>query len=244
MIFAFTSELEVELNNIDKMFQQGLQAWWEDLTSLLERLQSDTSLQIMPAVVVLAYKYLDSDEKLSVSMASLFKTLYFANLVHNQVKDEEEGQLYNQDLQFSILIGDYIFGRVLKLLLEVGAVQVLDSLALMMCRINEGLVLEHKLGEPPAEVMERGNASIYATAFLTAARLKGLGPEAINLYEQLGHNVGMALELLIAGMSTQAQHYIERSAQLIVKFKAATGFTHGCLDKFLQELSGNRLSVN
>lgn len=244
MNFAFTRELEVELNNIDIMFQKSLQPWWEDLTSLRERLQGDITLQLMPAVVVLAYQYLDSDEKLSISMASLFKIIYFANLVHNQVKDEEEGQLNNQDLQFTILIGDYIFGRVLKLLLEVGAVQVLDSLALMICQINEGLVIEHKLGEKQPEILKSGTASIYATAFLTAARLKGLTQEAIKLYEQLGFTIGMALELLVAGMSTQAQRYIEQSADVIAEFKVAAGFTNGGLDKLLQDLRQEPASVN
>ena len=233
---AFTRELEAELINIDINFQQSLQPWWEDLNFLRARLQGDTTLQLMPAVVLLAYQHLDLDEKLSISMASLFKTLYFANLIHNQVKDEEEGQLNNQDLQFTILIGDYIFGRVLKLLLEIGAVQVLDSLALMICQINEGLVIEHKLGEKQPEILKSGTASIYATAFLTAARLKGLTHEAIELYEQLGFTIGMALELLVAGMSTQAQRYIEKSADVIAKFKVATGITNGRLDKFLQDL--------
>ena len=237
MNFAFARKLEVELNEIDLMYQKSLQSWWEDLAYLRERLQGEKSLQLMPAVVMLAYKYLDSDHTLSIDMASLFKTLYLANLIHKQVKDEEEGQLNNQDLQFTILIGDYIFGRVLKLLLEIGAVQVLDNLAALICQVSEGLVMEHKSGENQLGIFKRGNVSFYATGFLSAARLKGLDHESIELYEQLGFNVGLAMELLITGNLAQAKLYIEKGTNVLAAFQVKAGFANGCLDKFLQDLA-------
>lgn len=238
MNFAFARKLEVELNEIDLTHQKSLQIWWEDLASLRERLQDDKRLQLMPAVVMLAYKFLDSDHTLSIDMASLFKTLYLANLIHKQVKDEEEGQLNNQDLQFTILIGDYIFGRVLKLLLEVGAVQVLDNLAELICQISEGLVIEHKLKENQPEILKKGNVSFYATGFLSAARLMDLDHEAIELYKQLGFNIGLAMELLINGNFAKAKLYIEKSTDMLTVFQSKTGFANGCLDKFLQDLAG------
>jgi hypothetical protein len=238
MNFAFTRELEVEINEIDLMYQKSLQIWWEDLASLRGRLQDDKSLRLMPAVVMLAYKYLDLDHTTSIDMASLFKTLYLANLIHKQVKDEEEGQLNNQDLQFTILIGDYIFGRVLKLLLEIGAVQVLDNLAALMCQISEGLVMEYKLKQNQLEVSKSGNVSFYAIGFLSAARLKGLNDESIELYEQLGFNIGLTMELLIIGNVAQAKLYIEKSVDVLAAFQAKAGFANGCLDKLLQDLAG------
>ncbi len=237
MNFAFTRSLAEEIREVDAMCQESLQIWWDDLAGLRECLQNDRSFQLMPAVVVLAYKYLDSDRRLTVDMAGLFKTLYFADLIHNQVMDEEEGQLNDQNLQFTILIGDYIFGRVLKLLLKIGAVQVLDNLALMICRINEGLVMQYKLGAEQLEVIKRGNAAIYETAFVTAARLKMLDQEATRLYGRLGFNIGVALESLIAGNTDQALPYIETSAELLAQFKNAQGFQDNCLQDLLQELT-------
>lgn len=237
MNFAFTSVWAEEIKEVDTIYQQSLQIWWDELYSLRERLHEDRSLQLMPAVVVLAYKYLDSDHRLSIDMAGLFKTLYFANLIHNQIKDEEEGQINDQQLQFTILIGDYIFGRVLKLLLKIGAVQVLDNLAWMMCRINEGLVMQYQLAAEKLEVIKRGNAVIYETAFLTAARLKMLDHKAIELYGQLGFNIGMAMELLITGNTFQVLPYIETSFALLNKFNNSQGFKNNCLYDLLQEMA-------
>jgi geranylgeranyl pyrophosphate synthase len=244
MIFALTSSLAEELTEIDSVCRESLQIWWDDLASLRENLQNDKSFQFMPAVVVLAYKYLDSDHRLTVNMAGLFKTLYFANLIHNQVMDEEEGQLNDQKLQFTILIGDYIFGRVLKLLLKIGAVQVLDNLAFMICRINEGLVMEYKLGAEQLEVIKKGNAAIYEAAFLTAARLKMLDQDAIQLYGRLGLNIGMAVELMIAENTDQALTYIGTSFELLNQFKNAYGFKGNYLQDLLQEMSNQIRDLN
>ncbi len=244
MNFAFTRFLAEELKEVDAMCQESLQIWWDDLASLRECLQNDRSFQLMPAVVVLAYKYLDSDHKLTVDMAGLFKTLYFADLIHNQVMDEEEGQLNDQRLQFTILIGDYIFGRVLKLLLRIGAVQVLDDLALMICRINEGLVMQYKLDAKQLDVIERGNAAIYETAFVTAARLKMLDQEAIKLYGRLGFNIGVAIELLIAENTDQALPYIETSSELLAQFKNMQRFQDNCLQDLLQDLANEIKGLN
>jgi len=244
MNFAFTRFLVEEIKEVDAMCQESLRIWWDDLAALRECLQNDRSFQLMPAVVVLAYKYLDSDHKLTVDMAGLFKTLYFANLIHNQVMDEEEGQVNDQRLQFTILIGDYIFGRVLKLLLKIDAVQILDNLALMMCRINEGLVMQYKLGAEQLDVIKSGNAAIYETAFLTAARLKMLDQEAIELYGRLGFNIGVAIELLIAENTDQALPYIEKSSELLVQFKRMNGFQDSCLQDLLQDLFNESKDLN
>ncbi|HPF21170.1 MAG TPA: hypothetical protein PLC88_07495 [Syntrophomonas sp.] len=236
----FARLLSAEMQQVEVLYQEGLQIWWDDLTALRECLQDDKSLQLIPAVVVLAYKQLDLDEKLTMEMASLFKTLYFANLIHHQVKDEEEGQIYDQALQFTILIGDYIFGRILKLLLDIGAVEVLDNLAGMICSINEGMVMQHKLGAAPMDIIKRGNAVIYETAFMTAGRLKALDEDALALYRRLGLEVGMAMELLNAGADLEARPFLEKSLALLKQFNHAYGMNHLVLQKWLQDMVGER----
>ncbi len=236
MNFAFSRELELEMYAIEDRFQKSLQPWWDDLGDLLGSLQSDRSFEIIPAVTVLAYKYLDMDNELRLAMANLFKTLYFANRIHTLVRDSEEGQLHNQDMQFTILIGDYIFGRVLKLLLEAGADQLLDDFADMISQINEGSVIKHKLNENMQEVLRQTSAPFYATAFVTAAKMKGLNGVELKLYEELGFNLGMALELIMSGHRREALSYIEQTHASMNRFKALTGNLNTSLDKLVQEL--------
>lgn len=236
MNFAFTRELEVEIYDMEKMFKQSLQPWWGDISFLLARLQGDLSFQIMPSVAILAYRFLDMDRRITISMANIFKTIYFASKIHIMIKDSEEGQTQNQELQFTILIGDYIFGRVLKLLLEARADQLLDEFACMISQINEGLVIKYKLDASLQEVICKSSTPLYVTAFASAAKLKGLAPAAIEMYEKIGLNLGMALELTIAGDTMGAMDYLNQTYAAISDFKAATGEGNTNLDKLLQEL--------
>lgn len=242
MNFTFTRELEVEINDMERKFKQSLQPWWGDMSYLLGGLQGDLSFKLMPSVAVLAYQYLDMNRELTVSMANIFKTIYFAAKIHIMVKDNEEGQLQNQELQFTILIGDYIFGRVLKLLLEARADQLLDQFANMISQINEGLIIKYKLDTSLREVLCKSSAPLYTTAFASAAKLKGLTSEGVKMYEQIGLNLGMALELSIAGATIEAMDYLDQTYAAIESFRAATGEGNSSLDKLLQELQ-NILSV-
>ncbi len=108
--------------------------------------------------------------------------------------DDEEGQVYDQNMQFSILIGDYIFGCILKMLVEIGADHLLDVFSNTIGQMNEGMVMKHKLQTAPEQVVAKTRASLYQAAFLTAARLKDIAPDAVMWYARLGFHVGMALE--------------------------------------------------
>lgn len=243
MNFAFTRELEVEINEMDKLFKRSLQPWWGNMSFLTARLQGDLSFQLMPQVAVLAYKFLDMDRETTISMANMFKTVYFASKIHIMIKDSEEGQIQNQELQFTILIGDYIFGRVLKLLLEAGADQLLDDFSQMMSQINEGLVIKYKLNGRLQDVLLKSSVPLYAAAFKTAAKLKGLNQREIKMAEQIGQNLGMALELVIAGEGAEALAYLDRTDAALRDFNALTGKGNTSLDKLLQELH-NMLTIS
>lgn len=236
MSFAFTRELEVEMSDIENKFRESLKPWWAQLANLHNKLQADQSFQLIPAVVLMAYKYLDMERDVRVAMGNLFKTLYFANRIHSMVSDNEEGQIHNQEMQFTILIGDYIFGRVLKLLLEAGADQVLDDFAHMISLINEGQVIKHKLDKSPREVLQKTSAPFYSTAFLTAAKLKGLEPTQAMLYAEVGFNLGMTLELSLIGQKMEALDYLNNTHSLIDKFQIAALDNNFELDKLVQEM--------
>jgi geranylgeranyl pyrophosphate synthase len=216
MEFIFTREMQADLMEVDNSFEKSLLPWWEDISVYVPKAQEELSFQVLPALVINAYGYLGLERELAIQMANIFKTIYFASKIHVLIGDDQEGQPHNQDLQFSILIGDYIFGRVLKLLLETHTDQLLHMFGSMICQINEGLIVKYKLEASLEEVLVQTRAPFYHYAFLSAAKMAGMAPIHAEIYGQIGQNVGMALELLfIEGEKSQECVYLDRAEQLL-----------------------------
>lgn len=189
-------ELRAELIEVDQVFKEKLLPCWGEINRYIKILEDDPTWHQLPPLIYMAYKSLGLDRKISVSMTNIFKTIYLANSIHSLIKDDEEGQKHDQELQFSILIGDYIFGRMLKLLVEAGADNLVGHFAIMMAEINEGQIMKWKLGVGQREVLRKTHGSIYATAFETAGCLSGMSDIFLGNYRQLGLNLGMAMELI------------------------------------------------
>jgi len=198
---SFIRELDNEVSEIDLRFRQGLLPWWDDLLPYVDGLREDFTWNALPPLVLAAYGSAGLSRQVALAMANVFKTLHLANYIYCLAKDEEEGQGHDQELQFSILIADYLFGHVLKQLVLAETAHLLKYFSDMVADINEGLVWQHKMGLSAQEVLIKTRAPLYTTAFLTAAELAGMDDENKLLYAKLGFNYGMALELL------QDHHY-------------------------------------
>lgn len=236
MKYIFSRDMHLDLWSVDRMFQYGLGSWWDELITYINEMEGDPTFNVLPAATIIAYRNLGLEKELSVAMANIFKTLYFASCIHATVKDSEEGQEHNQKLQFTILIGDYIFGRILKLLLEAEAGSLLDDFSQLMCEISEGMMLEFKTDSAVDFVLQKTRGSLYSTAFLTAARMARLDKEQVRDYEEIGYHLGLALELMYKQENTLSEQYRMETETLIEEFGLHCSDTAYILEPFVREL--------
>ncbi|MEN6459885.1 MAG: hypothetical protein ABFC94_00750 [Syntrophomonas sp.] len=220
MKFLFTSEINADLLNVDKLFEQSLLPWWDEISVYNNRMKDDFTWQVLPAVVLHVYKYFGLNCQIAIAMANIFKTIYFSNGIHILVKDDKEGQKPGKEMQFAILIGDFIFGRVLKLLVESDVSNLLATLSNMICEINEGMVLQYKLEADSNQVFKKAKAPLYSAVFNTAAQLSGLEGEKKEVYKELGYNLGMTLELSNQSeFQQEAILYMHKTESTLGRFK-------------------------
>ncbi len=196
MVFQFTRDLSTELLDVDGLFKKSILPWWQEIEIYMELIRLDHTWRTLPAVVFSIYRGTGFNREFCISMANIFKVLYLSVFIHELIKDDEEGQEFNQDMQFSILIGDFMFGRILALLIEAGADRLLPIFSDMICEINEGMVKRYKLGGNQEEFIENTRASFYKTAFLTAAYYAGKNMEEQECFKEAGYKLGLALEFL------------------------------------------------
>lgn len=208
-------DLNGDLEEVNQSLKSSLMPWWEDIQGHHRCCERENTWQMLPVAVLAAYGYKGLRKDLAIAMAAIFKTVFLASSIHGTIKDDEEGQVYSKGMQFTILIGDYIFGRILKMLVDIKADMLLNVFATMICEINEGKVMENRLSMPFYQVTGKTRASMYGAAFLTASRMAGENQGRQELFQALGFNLGMALELLSDSRSgVTAALYIEQSLEL------------------------------
>jgi len=216
MEFIFNKDIQTDLQEVDKTFRSSLVPWWDEISAYMPKIDKDLGFRILPVMVINAYRSLGLEKDLAIQMANLFKTIDFASKIHVMVKDDDEGQKHNQEMQFTILIGDYIFGRVLKLLVETRTDHLLNMFATMIGTINEGLIIQHEFKSGLEQTLVQTRAPLYFNAFLSAAKMADLPPDTAEVYGEIGHNLGIALELtFVHGQKGVGQAYLDKTKNLL-----------------------------
>lgn len=233
MDYLFARDYRRQLIDVERNFKAGLLKSWPEIETYVNRLEGDTTWDHLALMTLVFYDHLHVDNRLSTVMAYIFKNLYLAQSIHCSIKNDEEGQEYNQDLQFAILIGDYTFGYIMQILLDHKAERVLSSLASMICTISEGLVRKYHQAWNTIKEIDQIKAPLYATAFQTAAQLAGAGKESV--YYRLGHDLGMAVELLHLGVNNQVDQYVHSSYEILTSLKNGQTYK-GVIERVINEL--------
>lgn len=233
MEYLFARDYRHQLSDVERTFKAGMLKSWPEIKTYVNRLEGDTTWDHLALMTLVFYDHLQVDNRLSTVMAYIFKNLYLAQSIHCSVKNDEEGQEYNRDLQFAILIGDYTFGYIMQILLDNKAEQVLSSLASMICTISEGLVRKYHQTWNTIKEVEQIKAPLYATAFKTAAQLSGTGMESA--YYRLGHDIGMAVELLHLGVNNRVDQLVHSSFEILSSLKNGQAY-EGVMGRVISEL--------
>ena len=243
MEHLYSRDMRTELEEVDRMLRCSLLPWWERIQVFIRKSSQETTWKSLPAAVVAVYRYLGIDREESMAMATIFKMVFLANSIHEVIKDDEEGQIYDQNMQFTILIGDYFFGRILKMLVDVRADEHLDLLANTICQMNEGAVMYYKMDVPYDQVLSKTRASLYEAAFLTAARTAAVPSEYQESYRVLGLHMGMALEMMENdNLKLECQAHIKTSEDIFRGMNQRYNLKNSTLEKMIREMgqpSGN-----
>ena len=236
-------ELDSNLLEMDKLFKTTIEPWWEATNLYYQQLEQDITWKTLPGVVIAAYEYLGCDGK-SLMFANIFRTAYFANYIHSFVKDAEEGQEHNRDMQFCILIGDFLFGRLLKLLVDADNKKIMMPFARMICAMNEGRVMKYKMHTSVEQAMAKTNASLYATIFLSAAINSNKDDTYGQICQQLGFNLGMAIELINRQETRQqAFRYLSVARELFRQLEQEHDGKNSLLGNIISRISINLADV-
>ena len=234
--FQFTRDLITEMADLEKAFKYSLQPWWDSINSYVNDLKNDLTWTILPLAVMSIYKYVGHNRQFCITMSNIFRYCYLAHRIHALVKDDEEGQQHDRQLQFNILIGDYISGYILKALVDIQADSQVNNFAVMIAEVNEGMVIGQKLNGNCTEVIQKTRVPFYATAFLTAAQLAGYDAQTSSLYQKMGFHLGMSLELGQVGLIKAAVDHFRQCQAMFMQINQRNYRPNSNLEKALNDL--------
>ncbi|MGF1553732.1 MAG: polyprenyl synthetase family protein [Paracoccaceae bacterium] len=143
-----------------------------------------------------------------VKLAATVEFIHTATLLHDDVVDESKRRRGRAtanilfDNKSSVLVGDYLFARAFKLMVETGSMRVLDILSEASAVIAEGEVLQlttaHDLATDLAryETVIRGKtAALFAAAAEVGGVIAGVEERRVAALRTYGDALGMAFQL-------------------------------------------------
>ncbi|NPV92225.1 MAG: hypothetical protein HPY50_15775 [Firmicutes bacterium] len=153
---------------------------------------------------------LESDEGYRVrvfGMASLFNLILLAADVHGRIRDNDCG--YNaaghNNLDYPVLLGDFIYGTLLRRLCDLDCIEILPDLAGVICDINEGAMRRDELSAAGGGLLDYMPVirQEYGSAFRQAARtgMWMAGESDLeDTYSEMACYIGMAIGIEQVGM--------------------------------------------
>jgi octaprenyl-diphosphate synthase len=144
-----------------------------------------------------------------VALAACVEFIHTATLLHDDVVDESalrRGQASANALfgnKPSVLVGDFLFARAFRLMVEDGNLEVMRILSSAAATLAEGevlqLLIQNDLSTSEAqylEVIEGKTASLFAAATRLGAVVADRPPAEAEALDTYGRNLGIAFQLV------------------------------------------------
>ncbi len=233
-----------ELIETNALLRECLRPWDYQLQSCQQELKNVIHWTALPAITVAVNRRFEGHDQFGSYMAAIFALIFLADYIHCSVQEDEEGLRGNEGFQFSILLGDYLFGKAVGLLNQVNGHHLLRYFAQLMCVVNEGHVMRKLLeGKFDLEILAHEKASYYKFSFLTAAIAGGSNPLECRFYEETGFNLGMAIALYDEGLDKTGLNYLEKTRVLLSSKPGKDGqinTMHHLFDELMESLKPTR----
>ena len=210
----------VSLKTVRSLVQED----WDSVNRVIvQRLGSDVALvnqvahhiihgggkRLRPLTVLLAARACGYESTDHISTAAIIEFIHTATLLHDDVVDES-GLRRGQETanatfgnQASVLVGDFLYSRAFQIMVEIGAIEILDILANATNTIAEGEVLQLMNCNNPditeeryLEIIYRKTAKLFEAGTHCGAILAQSEESIQQSLLEYGRHLGLAFQLI------------------------------------------------
>lgn len=198
-----------DLEKVDAFILRGMDSDVPLIPQLAGHLITSRGKRIRPLLTLAAARMCRYEGADHQKLAATVEFIHTATLLHDDVVDESGMRRGKETAnilwgnQASVLVGDFLFSRSFRLMVEVGHLRILDILSNASAVIAEGEVMQLAAANNTAttedaymNVITAKTAALFAAAAHVGAVVAGSTEEEEAALESYGRNLGVAFQLI------------------------------------------------
>lgn len=165
--------------------------------------------RLRPALVILSARASGYRGEDHVLLSALVEVIHTASLIHDDIIDNSarrrgrETSHLRWGSRVSVLLGDFLYLKALRLALDFKDDRIVRSLARATSQMIEGVLMECAFSRDPStseesylEIVAKKTASLFAAGCSIGGILGGLPSEAVEALDRFGAGVGTAFQIV------------------------------------------------
>lgn len=206
---ASTQLIELELVRLDECIRAWLSSNVVLVRQIAEYIIAGGGKRLRPILHLLAARSCGYEGDKHILLAAVIEFIHTATLLHDDVVDESDmrrGQETAHKLwgnPASVLVGDFLYSRSFQMMVEVGDMRVMETLADTTNTIAEGEVMQLlNLRNPEVTeenylaVIEHKTARLFQAACELGGLLAGVPPEQRHALGEFGRALGASFQIM------------------------------------------------
>ena len=202
--------LSPEMVKVDELMRERMKS---DKVSMIEQIAghliNSGGKRIRPMLTIASAKLFNYDGPNHIKLAAVVEFIHNATLLHDDVVDRSERRRDKKtantvwDNKSSILVGDFLFSRSFKLMIETKSPEILSILANSSEMISEGEVLQLSVANnfriPETtyyDVIRGKTAALFSASCETGAQVAGASKVQTKSLYEYGDALGIAFQIM------------------------------------------------
>ncbi|MCA9321421.1 MAG: polyprenyl synthetase family protein, partial [Planctomycetes bacterium] len=194
---------------LDRLMAETLAAETPCVAEMLDYAARYSGKRLRPALIFVVADLCGEIKDAHVKLGAVVELIHMATLVHDDVLDQATLRRNTEAVNIrwnnkdAILLGDIMFARAIRLLVDVGSIRALERLTETVAIICEGEIHQNQLsGQIEVDeatytrIIGQKTASLYAASCELGALLAGASPDLVKAFESFGESLGIAFQII------------------------------------------------
>ena len=202
--------LSSEMADVDLLMRERMKSEKVDLIEKVAgHLINSGGKRLRPLLTIASAKLFNYQGIKHIKLAAVVEFIHNATLLHDDVVDKSDRRRDKRtanvlwDNKSSILVGDFLFSRAFKLMIETNSPKILSILANSSGLISEGEVLQLSIAknlntplETYYDVIRGKTAALFSASCQTGSYVAGATKKQTNLLYNYGDALGICFQII------------------------------------------------